>query len=153
MVTLESLDLGDTLVSDDVALQAFKEAAAKTGLDEKVAIFLVKTVGCRTLEDLEQMSDATVDDKIIASIADLLQPIVQGSRLKKLIKAVQQASEATDTVTALLKDRARLCTAVEITDLVSKVACLACCIVCVVVVCCVFVVFACGAFAMDVRVR
>ena len=48
--------------------------------------------GCRTLEDLENVSEAQVDEKIIPAIADLDVPLVMGSRLKKLIQAIQEAA-------------------------------------------------------------
>ena len=49
-------------------------------------------MGCRTLEDLENVSEAQVDEKIIPAIADLGVPLVTSSRLKKLIKATREAA-------------------------------------------------------------
>ena len=92
MVSLESLELGDIGVSETDALSTFKDTCVKAGLDEKVHVFLVKTVGCRILEDLEKISESAVDDKLIPAIENLQQPILQASRLKKLIAAVVQAS-------------------------------------------------------------
>ena len=46
-------------------------------------------MGCRTLEDLENVSEAQVDEKIIPAITDLDVPLVINSRLKKLTKAIQ----------------------------------------------------------------
>ena len=92
MVSLESLELGDIGVKEADALATFKDACAKAGLDEKVHVFLVKTVGCRILEDLEKISESAVDDKLIPAIENLAQPILQTSRLKKLIAAVVQSS-------------------------------------------------------------
>ena len=45
------------------------------------------------VEDLENVSEAQVDEKIIPAIADLDVPLVMGSRLKKLIKAIQEAAK------------------------------------------------------------
>ena len=92
MVSLESLELGDVGVDEDAALVVFKDACAKAGLDDKVPEFLVKTVGCRILEDLEKITEDTVDTKIVSAIQGLPTPILQASRLKKLIAAVVQAS-------------------------------------------------------------
>ena len=39
------------------ALVTCKRLAEKTGLDERIATFLVNTMGCRTLEDLENVSE------------------------------------------------------------------------------------------------
>ena len=91
-VSLESLELSDVAVDEPTALKIFREACGKAGLHESVPDFLVKTVGCRVLEDLERISDKTVDDNIIGVIRDLPGPILQASRLKKLIAAVVQAS-------------------------------------------------------------
>ena len=82
MVSLESLELGEALVDEPTALQTCKDVATKTGLHEKVAVSLVNSVGCRTLDDLEKVSEAVFVDQIIKSISDLPQPIVQGSLLK-----------------------------------------------------------------------
>ena len=71
----------------------YKRLAEKAGLNEKIATFLVSTMGCRTLEDLENVSEVQVDEKIIPAIADLDVPLVMGSRLKKLIKAIQEAAK------------------------------------------------------------
>ena len=43
-------------------------------------------MGYRTLEDLKNMSEVQVDEKIIPAIADLEVTLVMGSRLRKLIK-------------------------------------------------------------------
>ena len=75
-LTLESLDLGDTLVGEDEALETFKQVAAKSGLDEKVAVFLVKTAGVRVLDDLELISDESVDKEIIPNVSQLGTPLV-----------------------------------------------------------------------------
>ena len=50
-------------------------------------------MGCRTLEDLENVSEAQVDEKIIPAITDLDVPLVISSRLKKLIKAIREAAK------------------------------------------------------------
>ena len=47
----------------------------------------------RTLEDLENVSEAQVDEKIIPAITDLDVPLVISSRLKKLIKAIREAAK------------------------------------------------------------
>ena len=47
----------------------------------------------RTLEDLENVSEAQVDEKIIPAITDLDVPLVTSSRLKKLIKAIREAAK------------------------------------------------------------
>ena len=78
----------------DDALVTYKRLAKKAGLDERIATFLVDIMGCRTLEDLENVSEVQVDERIIPAIADLDVPLVMGSRLKKLIKAVQEAAKA-----------------------------------------------------------
>ena len=75
------------------ALVTYKRLAEKTGLDERIATFLVNTMGCRTLEDLENVSELQVDERIIPAIADLDTPLVMSSRLKKLIKTIQEASK------------------------------------------------------------
>ena len=49
--------------------------------------------GYRTCEDLENVSEAQVDEKIIPAITDLDVPLFTSSRLKKLIKAIQEAAE------------------------------------------------------------
>ena len=71
----------------------YKRLAEKAGLDERITTFLVDTMGCRTLEDLENVSEIQVDERIIPAIADLDAPLVMGSRLKKLIKAIQEAAK------------------------------------------------------------
>ena len=91
-ITIESLDLGEALVDEAEALVTYKRLADKAGLSEKIAIFLVNDMGCRTLEDLENLSEAQVDDKIIPAITDLDIPLVMSSRLKKLIKAIREAA-------------------------------------------------------------
>ena len=50
-------------------------------------------MGCGTLEDLENVAKAQVEDKSIPAITDLDTPLVMSSRLKKLIKAVRRAAE------------------------------------------------------------
>ena len=78
--------------------------ADKAGFDEKTATRLVSAIGCRmvlilimapvvvmTLEDNEDVSEMQADEKIILAIADLDVPLIMGSRLKKLIKAIQEA--------------------------------------------------------------
>ena len=50
------------------------------------------TVGCRTLEDLDKISESAVDDKLIPAIEGLGQPTFQAFRPKKLIAAVVQKS-------------------------------------------------------------
>ena len=64
-ITVESLDLGEALVDEKDALVTYKRLADKAGLSEKIATFLVSTMGCRTLEDLENVSEVQVDEKII----------------------------------------------------------------------------------------
>ena len=49
-------------------------------------------MGCRTLEDLENVSEAQVDEKIIPAIADLGVPLVTSSRLKRLSKAIREGA-------------------------------------------------------------
>ena len=44
------------------------------------------------MDGLEKISEESVDKEIIPNIDQLTTPFVQGSRLKKLIKAVKQAS-------------------------------------------------------------
>ena len=68
------------------ALIIYRRLAEKTGLDEKLATFLVNTMGYRTLNDLEDVSELQVDERIIPAIADLDSPLVMGSRLKRLIR-------------------------------------------------------------------
>ena len=92
MVSLASLELSEVTTSEADAVKLYDEACAKVGLDAKVAKFLVSTVGCRGLEDLEKITEEQVDKQIIPAIADLDQGILQASRLKKLIAAVVQAS-------------------------------------------------------------
>ena len=92
MVSLASLELNEVTTSEADAVKLYDEACAKVGLDAKVAKFLVSTVGCRGLEDLEKITEEQVDKQIIPAIADLDQGILQASRLKKLIAAVVQAS-------------------------------------------------------------
>ena len=70
------------------ALSIYKRLAEKTGLDERLATFLVNTMGCRTLGDLENVSELQVDE----IITDLEAPLVMGSRLKRLIRTIQEAS-------------------------------------------------------------
>ena len=50
-------------------------------------------MGCKKLEDLEDLSEPQVEDKIIPAITQLDTPLVMGSRLKKLIKAIREAAE------------------------------------------------------------
>ena len=76
---VESLDLGEALVDEREAMATYKRLAEKAGLSEKIATFLVSTMGCRTLEDLENVSEVQVDEKIIPAIADLDVPLVMGS--------------------------------------------------------------------------
>ena len=52
-ITVESLDLGESLGEEKDALVTHKRLAEKAGLSEKIATFLVSTVGCRTIEDPE----------------------------------------------------------------------------------------------------
>ena len=75
------------------ALITYKCLAEKSGLDERIAIFLDYIMGCRTLEDLENVTELQVDEKIIPAIEDLDTPLVMSSRLKKLIKTIQEASK------------------------------------------------------------
>ena len=72
------------------ALITYKRLAEKSGLDERIAIFLVNIMGCRTLEDLENVTELQVDERIIPAIKDLDTPLVMVSRLKKLIKTIQE---------------------------------------------------------------
>ena len=44
-ITVESLDLGEALVDEADALVTYKRLAAKAGLNEKIATFLVSTLG------------------------------------------------------------------------------------------------------------
>ena len=53
---------------------------------------LVNNMGCGTLEDLENVAKAQVEDKSIPAITDLDTPLVMNSRMKKLIKAVRKNS-------------------------------------------------------------
>ena len=75
------------------ALVTYKRLAEKSGLDERIAIFLVNIMGCRTLEDLGNVTELQVDEKIVPAIANLDTPVVMSSRLKKLIKTVQGTSK------------------------------------------------------------
>ena len=81
--------------------------ADKAGFDEKTATRLVSAIRCRmvlilimapvvvmTLEDNEDVSEMQADEKIILAIADLDVPLIMGSRLKKLIKAIQEAAKS-----------------------------------------------------------
>ena len=45
------------------ALVTYKRLAEKSGLDERIAIFLVNIMGCRTLEDLGNVTELQVDGK------------------------------------------------------------------------------------------
>ena len=110
-ITVESLDLGESLGEEKDALVTHKRLAEKAGLSEKIATFLVSTVGCRTVEDLENVSEAQVDEEIIPAIADLDVPLVMGSRLKELIKQHrrQQGSRGTGSGRALWKTRMSPC--------------------------------------------
>ena len=54
-ITVDSLDLGEALVDEKEALATYKRLAGKAGLSEKIATFLVNDMGCRTLEDLENV--------------------------------------------------------------------------------------------------
>ena len=92
-ITVESLDLGEALVDEAEALVTYRRLAVKAGLSEKIATFLVNDMGCRRLEDLENVSEAQVDEKIIPAITGLDVPLVMGSRLKKLIKSIQEAAK------------------------------------------------------------
>ena len=47
--------------------------------------------GCKTLEDLENVSEAQVNEKIMPAIADLDVPLVTSSRLKR-IKAIREGA-------------------------------------------------------------
>ena len=49
-------------------------------------------MGCRTLEGLENVSEAQVDEESIPAIADLGVPLVTSSRLKKLFKAIREGA-------------------------------------------------------------
>ena len=62
------------------------------GFDARVPEFWVKTVGCRILGDLENITDDTVNSEIIPSIANLPTFVLNASKLKKLVSAVVQAS-------------------------------------------------------------
>ena len=90
---VKSLDLSESLVDEREALATYRRLAEEAGLSEKIATLLVNNMGCRTLEDLENLSEAQVEDKIIPAITDLDTPLVMGSRLKKLIKAIRKAAE------------------------------------------------------------
>ena len=92
MLSLASLDLSEVSTTEGDAIKVYQEACTKVGLDGKVAEFLVKTVGCRELADLEKITEEQVDKQIVPNITELGQPILQASRLKKLIAAVVQAS-------------------------------------------------------------
>ena len=50
-------------------------------------------MGYRTLEDLKNVSEVQVDEKIIPAIADLDIPLVMSSRLKKLSKSIREAAK------------------------------------------------------------
>ena len=93
MIWVNMLAAAVALQLQEDALVTYKRLAEKTGLDERIATFLVNTMGCRTLEDLENVSELQVDEKIIPAIADLDIPLVMSSRLKKLIKTIQEASK------------------------------------------------------------
>ena len=89
----QSLGLSESLVDEREALATHRRLAEEAGLSEKIATLLVDNMGYRTLEDLEDLSEAQVEDKIIPAITDLDTPLVMGSRLKKLIKAIRKAAE------------------------------------------------------------
>ena len=50
-------------------------------------------MGHRTFEDLKNMSEVQLNEKIIPTIADLEVTLVMGSRLKKLIKLRRESAE------------------------------------------------------------
>ena len=50
-------------------------------------------MGHRTFEDLKNMSEVQLNEKIIPTIADLEVTLVMGSRLKKLIKSRRESAE------------------------------------------------------------
>ena len=58
---------------------------------------LVNNMGYGTLEDLENVAKAQVEDKSIPAITDLDTPLVMNSRLKKLIKAVREQQRSHGT--------------------------------------------------------
>ena len=88
-----------------------KRLAEKAGLSEKIATFLVSTVGCRTVEDPENVSEAQADEETIPAIADLDVPLVMGSRPKELIKQYRrlQGFRGTRSGRALWKIGCPLC--------------------------------------------
>ena len=92
-ITVESLDLGEALVHEEEALATYRRLAEEAGLSERIATLLVSNMGYRTLEDLENVSGAQVEDKSIQAIIDLDIPLVTCSRLEKLIKAIRGAAE------------------------------------------------------------
>ena len=60
------------------ALVTYKRLTEKVGLSEKIATFLVSKMGRGTLEDLENVSEAQVNEEIIPTIADMNVPLVMG---------------------------------------------------------------------------
>ena len=92
-ITVESLDLGEALVHEEEALATYRRLAEEAGLSERIATLLVNNMGYRTLEDLENVSEAQVENKSIQAIIDLDIPLVTSSRLEKLIKAIRGAAE------------------------------------------------------------
>ena len=79
----QSLGLSESLVDEREALATHRRLAEEAGLSEKIATLLVDNMGYRTLEDLEDLSEAQVKDKIIPATTDLDTPLVMGSRLKR----------------------------------------------------------------------
>ena len=52
-ITVESLDLGESLVEERDALVTYKRLAEKAGLSEEIATFLVSTMVCSTVRTLK----------------------------------------------------------------------------------------------------
>ena len=74
------------------ALVIYKRLAEKASLDLRVSTLVASTIGCRTLEGLENTSEVQADERIIPAITDLDVPLVMGSRLKEPIKAIQETA-------------------------------------------------------------
>ena len=85
-IMVKSLDLSESLVDEREALATYRRLAEESSLSEKIATLLVNNMGRKKLEDLEDLSEPQVEDKIIPAITQLDTPLVMGSRLKSLSK-------------------------------------------------------------------
>ena len=65
-----------------VRLAKYRRLAEESGASERIATLLVNNMGYRTLEDLENVSGAQVENKSIQAIIYLDIPLVTSSRLE-----------------------------------------------------------------------